>query len=138
MEDFISMSIKELTDYLEECDPFSEEAMNIHDALFSKVESEILRCFDAASMPCFRFSDTVILGVHPSSKSQESMIQVTRHNSIEGIVGDSQYNSLASAIRSEGLWFRDMIAPSDAEVFLAKVMKAESEYQERVCQMTSV
>ncbi len=125
------LSILELTNRLESVDPFSEEAMHIHDGLLEAVEGDILCAFESLSMPFYRVSDTAVIGVHPSSKNG-GMIQVTRYSLNDGIYGDSQYTTLRSAIQSEGVWFKDRLDQESASQFMKKVIAAEEMYQARM------
>lgn len=129
------VDISDLLILLEKASPFSEEAMLIHDELAKKTETLILGLFAQDVMPVFRVNEVLLLGIHPSAKSYpDGYVQVTRFSIQQGVLGDSQYSSVRSAIQSEGLCSMDHLSVATAAECLGLSLAAELEYSNAVGQ----
>lgn len=132
---FEHVDISDLLILLENASPFSEEAMHIYDELAKRTETLILGLFAQNVMPVFRVNDFLILGIHPSAKSYpDGYVQVTRFSMQQGVLGDSQYSSVRSAIQSEGLCSMDRLSEATAAECLGLTLAAELEYSNTVGQ----
>lgn len=132
---FEHVDISDLLILLENASPFSEEAMHIYDELAKRTETLILGLFAQNVMPVFRVNDFLILGIHPSAKSYpDGYVQVTRFSMQQGVIGDSQYSSVRSAIQSEGLCSMDRLSEATAAECLGLTLAAELEYSNTVGQ----
>lgn len=132
---FEHVDISDLLILLENASPFSEEAMHIYDELAKRTETLILELFAQNVMPVFRVNDFLILGIHPSAKSYpDGYVQVTRFSMQQGVLGDSQYSSVRSAIQSEGLCSMDRLSEATAAECLGRTLAAELEYSSTVGQ----
>jgi len=130
-----NLEIADLLILLENVSPFSEESMQIHDALTEKTEALVLDYFTRNIMPVYRVNDILVLGIHPSAKSYpDGYVQVTRFSLRDGVIGDSQYSSVRSAIQSEGLWHMDLLSDAMAEESLGLTLTAEIAYSSSIGQ----
>lgn len=112
---------------LEETGPFTEQHMALTEILQIEVRRDVEDTLANEVMPVYRVAEHMCVAVHPSAR-KEGMIQVTRYAK-DGIIGDSQYNNLADAIRSEGLWFAPRLASDEATKVIEQSINAEAAHQ---------
>lgn len=120
---------------LEETSPFSEAHMALTEIVQAEVVKDASASIERGEMPVYRVTELLCVAMHPSSRT-EGMIQATRY-ATDGLIGDSQYNSLEEAVRSEGLWFVPRLSTEDAAQVLADSIKAEAGFQDWKAKVTS-
>lgn len=122
-------SIAEMQKELLSAEPFSDNHSQLADALQGRVLAEAEVMLGAGEMPVYRVTDQLVVAVHPSAH-QEGFFQVTRFAD-SGVLSDSQYRDLETAMRQEGLWFRPRLVGDAAIVAIEASVKAELGLQER-------
>ena len=112
-------------------DPFSEGFITALRVAQDAVTSDAQLAIDKGVMPIYDIGGGLYVGLSPSSQNS-GMVQATRYRS-EGIIGDSQYNDVASAVSSngEGLALKRRLSDTEAAELLAEATKAEENYQAR-------
>lgn len=122
-------SIAELQAQLANTDPFSQESSDLTERLQLAIQSDAEQAIAAGDLPIYRVTDHVSVAIHPSAQNP-GQIQVTRYSK-DGVIGDSQYNTLADAIRQEGLSDKPRLAEADARAVIENAIRAEQAYQQR-------
>jgi len=121
--------IKRLQAQLDNTEPFTEQSSALTDALQSAVTQDAQSALNAGEIPVYKVTDHVSVAIHPSAQNP-GMVQVTRYTK-DGVIGDSQYNSVDDAVRQEGLTHKPRIASNEAVAAIEKSIQAEAEYQQR-------
>lgn len=124
-----SRSISDMQTDLERAEPFSDEHQDLTEKLQNAVLKDVSRSIDAGEMPVYKISDHVSVAIHPSAQNS-GMIQVTRY-SRKGVMGDSQYRSLAEAVNVEGLWMHPKLSEGQAEQMIGQSITEEQAYNDR-------
>jgi hypothetical protein len=122
-------SISSLQDQLDKTEPFSEQSQLLTERLQLAVTDDAKSAIGAGEMPVYKVTDHVSVAIHPSAQ-KEGMIQVTRYTK-DGVIGDSQYNSIDEAVRFEGLAHKPRIPSNEAIAHIENSIAAEAEYQKR-------
>jgi hypothetical protein len=122
-------SISSLQDQLDKTEPFSEQSQLLTERLQLAVTDDAKSAIGAGEMPVYKVTDHVSVAIHPSAQ-KEGMIQVTRYTK-DGVIGDSQYNSIDEAVRFEGLTHKPRIPSNEAIAHIENSIAAEAEYQKR-------
>jgi hypothetical protein len=106
-----------------------------HHALIAKLQSAVVevakeRLADGL-VSVYEVGNGNVVALHPSAQNP-GKLQISRFAK-DGIIGDSQYNSVEDAVSSEGLWNKRRIEDEGvANAILEQAVVAEGEYQERV------
>jgi N12 class adenine-specific DNA methylase len=112
---------------LKEAAPMSEVYMDLLAKLQTAIFDDVTASFASGTMPVFVISRGNHVAVHPSAQ-QPGMVQVSRY-AVNGIVGDSQYNSIEDAVRHEGLASCPRLDDAAAALVIGNAVEAEGRFQ---------
>ena len=122
-------TIAELQEEIRKSDPFSLIGSDLNGQLIKRVSEDAQQAIDSGIAPTYETGQGTFVVIHPSAQN-EGMIQVTRYSD-RGVFGDSQYNTMESAIRDNVLWMKTRMSQAEAEKALGQSLEAEAEYQRK-------
>jgi len=108
-----------------------ESMAEIGGQLTYTITQDTTQAISNGEMPIFKTGKNSFIAISPSAQN-EGKIQVTRYNS-NGIMGDSQYNSIEEAVSSEGI-YQQRESEQSASDLLKGSLNAEMEFNNRKSQ----
>ena len=87
------------------------------------------RAIESGEMPVYVNKSGLTVVITPSAQ-KPGKFQVTRYNAT-GAIGDSQYDSVASAVEGDLLFSMNRLSKEQAESHMAKLVGAEMDYRDR-------
>jgi hypothetical protein len=124
------MDIKQMQVQLETSEAFTFEHITLTGDLIDAVVADATKAIQSGVMPVYQANKASVVAIHPSSK-RPGWFQASRY-SRSGVLGDSQYRTIADAVRHEGLWFVERLSYIDALNAIEQSIQAESAFQERL------
>ena len=120
--------IARLRQAVKDAPPISEQHIEAIRALRNAVTQDAESALNQGIAPVYVGSTGITHVITPSAQ-RKGMYQVTRYNDT-GAIGDSQYNSVAEAIRDNQI-DKDRLSPGAADKHMQKLVEAEAEYQRK-------
>ena len=120
--------IPEMQAALENAAPMSEESRALSEQLRQAVTADAEASISNGDMPVYQSGQTT-LSIGPSAQNP-GKFQITRYTK-DGVIGDSQYNSIADAVFQEGLAWKPRLSQEQSAQVMQQAADAEAAYQER-------
>lgn len=108
-------------------DPFSEASMDLLGKLQVALSAEVTEAIAMGNMPVYATGNGNHVAIHPSAQ-KPGMYQVSRY-AVDGIIGDSQYNTIEDAVRQEGLASYPRLDEVAASLVIGNAIEAEAKFE---------